>query len=105
MPVFMPWPPAGLCTCAASPARKARPTRYCGTWAWWISKIVSQRAAITVIPSARSSITFCSRSIVTSSSPSVIWAMTRSRWPSIGNTSSGPAPVEKKECIRSLGRS
>jgi hypothetical protein len=25
MPVFMPWPPAGLCTWAASPARKIRP--------------------------------------------------------------------------------
>jgi len=42
MPVFMPWPPAGLCTWAASPARNTRPQRYAGTWAWWISNPVSQ---------------------------------------------------------------
>ena len=28
-PVFMPWPPAGLWICAASPSRKARPLRKC----------------------------------------------------------------------------
>ena len=27
MPTFMPWPPAGLCTCAASPASSTRPAR------------------------------------------------------------------------------
>jgi hypothetical protein len=28
MPVFMPWAPAGLWMCAASPARNTRPARY-----------------------------------------------------------------------------
>ena len=30
----MPWPPAGLCTCAASPARKARPRRKRSAMRW-----------------------------------------------------------------------
>ena len=32
IPVFIPWPPAGLCTCAGSPAKNTRPARYSATF-------------------------------------------------------------------------
>ena len=35
IPVFIPWPPAGLWTCPASPARKTRPSRKWSATRWW----------------------------------------------------------------------
>ena len=42
MPVFIPWPPTGLWTWAASPRRKARPSRKRGATRWWTRYVENQ---------------------------------------------------------------
>ncbi len=42
MPVFIPWPPTGLWTCAASPSRKARLSRKRGATRWWTRYVENQ---------------------------------------------------------------
>ena len=102
MPVFMPWPPAGLCTWAASPARNARPRRYERTWAWWISNVVSQCASVSRMPPARESATACTLSSVGSAVPASVSAMIRTRSPRMGNSRNVPSR-RKKVCMDSRG--
>ncbi len=53
MPVFMPSPPAMECTCAASPARKTRPTRNRSAMRTLTRKVENQVGSVSFTPARR----------------------------------------------------
>ena len=50
MPVFIPWPPAGLWTCPASPDRNTRPPRKWSATRWWTWYSENQFTFVTRVP-------------------------------------------------------
>ena len=102
MPVFMPWPPAGLCTWAASPPKNTRPARSVFMCLLLIRKRELQfnpysRAGMCTVRSYRFWMSSSDGSASSPVTPSGSVAMKRKRPSPIGKTARKPLVARKIE--------